>query len=273
MLASVRRMLLALITILLVLYCGVGCYFWSVQRAILFPAPAPQRPNFHGTEIWELKGTSPSAPVIYAWYLPAPDGAPTVVHFHGNAEQLSTEGWLLLRHQQAGLGFLAVEYPGYGLAAEQTPSEEGLYQAATVALDELQGKRGVSVEQTVLSGRSLGTGVAVEMARRGRGARLELVSPFPSIPDVASELLTFLPTHLLVRDRFDSESKAADVHMPVFVVYGTADEVVPARLTEKLLPRFAHVETYVVPGGHHNDLLDQDPKALNRLLAFARGSN
>jgi len=271
MFGGIPRMLFIVVGVLAALYFAVVCFFWAVQRSILFPAPArAERPALAGTEIWQLANPASPGPV-HAWYAPAREGMPTVVHFHGNGEQLSTQAPLLNRHRQAGIGFLAVEYPGYGLSAAggQSPTEEGIYAAAAAALDELQGRRGVPVSRTVLSGRSLGTGVAVEMARRGRGARLELVSPYPSIAEIAADRFPFLPARLLVRDRFDSASKAADVHAPVLVIYGSADEEIPAALTLRLAARFAIIETYVVAAGRHNSLFDQDPGVVTRLLAFA----
>ena len=69
-----------------------------------------------------------------------------------------------------GLGVVLVEYRGYGAARGGSPTEEGLYLDAESALDMLAA-RGIGAERVVLSGVSLGTGVAAEMARRGRGGR------------------------------------------------------------------------------------------------------
>ena len=63
--------------------------------------------------------------MVYAIHRAAPPGAPTLVHFHGNGEELGDLGPLLALLADAGFGVYAVEYPGYGLAREGRPSEGG----------------------------------------------------------------------------------------------------------------------------------------------------
>src|SRR5690349_14078991 len=68
-----------------------------------------------------------------------------------------------------GLGVVLVEYRGYGHSPGR-PTEDGLYADAEAVLDALSA-RGWGPDRIVLSGASLGSGVAAEMARRGRGGR------------------------------------------------------------------------------------------------------
>jgi uncharacterized protein len=67
-----------------------------------------------------------------------------------DGERFADGAWLAQRFQEAGLGFYAVEYPGYGLTMEQGPSEAGIYVAAETALEHLHQKLGVPRERTVL---------------------------------------------------------------------------------------------------------------------------
>jgi alpha-beta hydrolase superfamily lysophospholipase len=152
-----------------------------LQRSLLFPAPRsplqepPHRPGFR-------RLTPPEGLVVDVLHLPAGPGQPTMVHFHGNGEQIAYLMELGEALHERGVGFLAVEYPGYG-TNPGAPSEEGLYRAAEVALAELRAL-GVGPESTVLSSRSLGGGVAVEMAKRGHGARMVLLAPFTTGADL-----------------------------------------------------------------------------------------
>src|SRR5947209_2029622 len=111
---------------------GIFAFASVMQRRILFPAPpttAPSPPP--GSRVWGVAG--PGGPVV-TLYAPAPPGARTVVHFHGNGEQLADQVYLLRHLTGAGLGFCAVEYPGYGPMHDQRPSESALYAAADAAL-------------------------------------------------------------------------------------------------------------------------------------------
>jgi pimeloyl-ACP methyl ester carboxylesterase len=164
-----------------------------------------------------------------------------------------------------GVGVLAVEYPGYGVAGG-TPSEQGAYAAAESALSWLRTERGVDDARVVLLGQSLGSGVATEMARRGHGARLVLISPFTSVAGMARRLFPFFPARF-VRHRFDTLSKAASIPVPVLILHGTEDEVVPFSMGERLAAAFPQARLVQIPGGQHNDLLTLHAIAVREALS------
>lgn len=244
------------------LYAAVIAVLYFQQRLFVFPAPHPVIP--FPSEKLGFHRLPDGGPVVL--YRPGPAEAPTVVYFHGNGEQLADAVPLADAFGRSGLGFLAIEYPGYGFSPG-SPSEDGLYAAADAGLKWL---RTQSSGQVVLMGRSLGTGVASEMARRGHGERLVLVAAFTSIPDVAARSFPLLPVRWLVRDRFDTLSKAPSIQLPVLLVHGTADEVVPFDMGEKLARTFPHAELFVRPRAHHNDVLEESNAGLERIIAFAR---
>ena len=249
-------MLFRSLATLLLCYLALCALVFFNQRRLVFPVPpGAQEPGLPGAELLRIPG--PEGSTVYALYVPAPPGAPTVVHFHGNGEQLGDETRLARLYQDAGLGFLAVEYPGYGLArGKEGPSETGLYAAAQAALGYLHGALGVPRERTVLQGQSIGSGVAVEMAKRGEGARLILITPYTSLVELGGRLFPWLPAWLLVRDRFDTVSKAPDIQVPVFIVHGTRDEIIPVDMGERLGTVFPHATVRILEGKHHNNVLD-----------------
>lgn len=246
-------------------YLGLCTLLFFQQRAILYPAPplAPE-PKVPRGQWLRLPGGGA------ALWVPGNAGERTVVHFHGNGEQLADLGTLARVFGDAGLGFFAVEYPGYGLLQHLPPSEKALCDSAHAALQYLETKLGVSRDAMVLQGQSLGSGVAVELATRGYGGRLALLSPFTSIPDVAAEYYGWLPVRLLARDVFDNARKAPTLAVPVWVVHGDRDEVIPFRLGRRLSTLFPRARLLVVEGGGHNDLLAR-AEVLPELIAFAKG--
>ncbi|NVJ21548.1 MULTISPECIES: alpha/beta hydrolase [Myxococcus] len=265
-----RRVLLIVLSVFAVVYLGLCVAAFALQRPLLYPAPkAPiPLPAQLGFRRLPLTGEA----YVDVLQLPGPPGAPTVVHFHGNGEQLLDQLDLGTVMNQNGLGFLAVEYPGYGASPGQ-PSEQGIYAAAEAALAMLRGQ-GVPSERTVLSGRSLGTGVAVEMARRGHGARIMLVAPYTSIWEVAGLAFPFLPASLLMRDRFDSTSKAPDITLPVLIIHGEQDTLIPVEMGRRLGARFPHATVETVPGAGHNDVLEQSGlERVRRMAVFALGGS
>jgi hypothetical protein len=195
-----------------------GCYLaamlvvTALQRRFIYQPPAPVAIDAPDATIVRTS-TARGLPVV-ALHWPAANGKPTIVHFHGNAEQLADVLWLGRAFHRRGLGFFAVEYPGYGEARAATPSEPHLYEVAETALVHLRDLLHVPAQRIVIEGHSLGTGVAAEMARRGLGARLVLASPFTSLTEIAARVLPIFPTRWLVRDRYDILAKAPELRMP-----------------------------------------------------------
>ena len=241
------------------------------QRRLVYPYRGTgHMPRVAGATLEKLEGAD--GRTVHVLYAKARDGEPTLVHFHGNGEELADLDVLVAMFRERGLGVLAVEYPGYGLSKAGAPSERAIYEDAETALRDLRENKGISRERTVLSGQSLGSGVAVEMARREYGSRVVLYSPYTSITDVANVYLPFLPNHWLVKDRFDSKSKARALDVPVLVVHGTDDEVIPFALGKELAALFPNARLVTVAQGRHNDLFVRGGAPLvDDIAAFCRG--
>jgi uncharacterized protein len=220
---------------------------------LLYPAP---RGDAHAPADGRLLTlTARDGASVHATEFAGPEGAPLIVYFHGNGVVMGDVLWMAREFVERGLGVVLVEYRGYGLsmAAGSVPSEAGLYEDAEAVLAALAAQ-GVGSERIALFGESLGTGVAVEMAVRGHGSCLVLVTPYTSIPEVASRFAFGLPVGLLMRERFDSFGKAARVAAPVLLLHGTDDSVVPYAMGMKLASALPRARLITVAGGHHNDL-------------------
>jgi uncharacterized protein len=242
-----------LILLAAALYVGMTLIACGVYKKLLYPAPnvgplvVPA-----GAELLDLRA-SDAAPV-HALYFSAAEKRPTVVLFHGNGSTIGDDVDLADALHSHGLGVLLVEYRGYGVSrGSPTPSEPGLYLDAMTALDALE-QRGVKKERVVLWGLSLGTGVATEMALRGRGSVLILLAPYTSIRAMASHFAPVLPTSIIVDEHFDNLAKAPKIQLPVLVVHGDADEVIPVAMGKEVAAAFPNAKLIIVKGGHHNDL-------------------
>jgi uncharacterized protein len=242
----------------------------AFQRHLMYPAPRTKaEPAIAGATLHRITG---SGRTVYAIHVPARAGSPTIVHFHGNAETLADQGAYSAALADRGFGFFAVEYPGYGLSRSNSPSEQAIYEDADTALRYLASELATPAQSTVLSGRSLGTGVAVEMAQRGFGSRLVLISPFTSMTDMARHIARFLPAKWIVRDQYDSHGKAAKLTLPVLIVHGSDDEIIPVAMSRRLATVFPDSRLYIAPGARHNDLFEVDgQRIVDAITAFANG--
>ncbi|HEY1955499.1 MAG TPA: alpha/beta fold hydrolase [Polyangiaceae bacterium] len=245
----------------------VSCAVVAVAyRPFLYPVPSRADPPLasDATKIEAHTGDGATARALR--FGPAPADAPlTIVFFHGNgelAEDGETVGRELASH---GYSVELAEYRGYGLSrGAGAPTERGLYEDAEAIVE----ATGVPNDRLVLMGFSLGTGIAVEMAARGHGRAVILLAPYTSIPAVATRWVQIFPMTLLMRDRFDSLSKAPRIDLPVFVAHGDRDHVVPFDMGETLAHTFPHGRFVTVPGAGHMTLFQADDHLMQKIVDF-----
>jgi uncharacterized protein len=245
-------------------YLGLLALLYSGQRQALFVrgrAAEPPLPIYSVRQIAEDDGTR-----LTVWRADAAAAqAPVVVFFYGNAGVLSDFAPIGAVLHAQGYGIVLASYRGYPPNAG-APSEEGIMRDARAVLAALPRGHG----PVVLWGQSLGTGVAARMASEGRADTLILQSPYTSVADVAARRYPIFPVHLLMRDPFDTLSVVGRIEMPVLIVSGTADPVVPFDMAQTLASRLGRRATFVpIPGGGH-DLPQWDVLAIAQRWLGAR---
>ncbi len=224
----------------------------SLVRSMIFPASQAPFPEPGPGEGWTVVRyeTADGVRLAGASFPPLVPDRPVVLYFHGNAEAAAQNLPLAGSLHARGLGVFLAEYRGYGGLAG-SPSEQGLYADGEAALAEL-GRLGVPPSRVVLAGRSLGSGVAVELATRHRVAAVVLVSAYTSIVDMGRTIAGPLAP-LVIRDRFDSISKIARVSSPVALLHGIRDDVVPVEMGRRLAAARPGARWVEIPGATHND--------------------
>jgi pimeloyl-ACP methyl ester carboxylesterase len=256
-------MLVRVIAVGVGLYVGACVIVAVANRMFLFPAPG--RADAIPSDFTTLEAKTSDGITARALRFGPQDAELMVVFFHGNGELAEDNVDIARELASHGYAVVLAEYRGYGISRRAgKSSERGLYADAEAILEGL----GVPPERVVLMGFSLGTGVAVEMASRGRGRALVLLAPYTSIPNVAAHHVPFLPMHLLMRDKLDSQSKAAAITLPVFVAHGDADEVVPFDMGETLAHTFPHGHLVTVPHAHHTDMFATDDHLMKKIVDF-----
>jgi fermentation-respiration switch protein FrsA (DUF1100 family) len=199
---------------------------------------------------------------VHGWWIPAPAidaddseeraAPPTVLEFHGNAENISYGMDQHVAFHGLGWNQLIVDYRGYG-RSEGRPSEEGLYRDGDAAYAHVRA-RGVPPERIVLYGRSLGGAVAVHVAHRHPAAALVTEGLFTDTHRVGRDILPFIPVRLFIKKRFDSLSRVSGLRIPKLFMHAAYDEVIPVRHAERLFEAAAPPkELFWIPGAGHND--------------------
>lgn len=192
---------------------------------------------------------------LHGWRVAPKDaGGPVLLWAHGNAGNLSHRAEnIALIQRELGAGVFAFDYRGYG-KSEGRPSEEGLYADGRAAHDWLLAR--APRERVFLFGRSLGAAVVVRLASEGRKARgLILESPFESTLAMGKKMFPFLPVGWLVSKKFDNASMVPQVKMPLLILHGDRDGIVPYAQGRRLFKaaRARGKRFFTIKGAGHND--------------------
>src|SRR5262245_23024327 len=238
----------------LLMFGGLTALLYVMQRSLMyFPEPFRTSPAAAGfpaaTEV--TPGTADGEKVI-AWHVPARGDKPTVLYFHGNGGALRHRVARFQALTADGTGLLALSYRGFG-GSTGSPTEQGLLADAAAAYAFLAAR--TPPERIVLWGESLGGGVAIALAVDHKVARIVLEAPFSAAVDIGARAYWFLPVRQLMKDQFRSDLRIAQVKVPILIVHGTADSIVPIEFGERLYALANEPKRMIrFDGGGHNNL-------------------
>ncbi|MDV3134006.1 alpha/beta hydrolase [Mycobacterium sp. 29Ha] len=246
------KRLAVVVAIVALVASGLLALAWSQQRRLIyFPSPGPVPPAATMLPNGQDVVLDSDGIRLGAWYFPVAGGGPAVLVCNGNGGDRSGRIALAAALNRIGLSVLLFDYRGYG-GNPGRPSEDGTAADARAAQAWLAARPGV--EKIAYFGESLGGAVAVGLTVERPPAALILRSPFTSLPDVGAMHYPWLPVRRLLMDRYPSIDRIGSVHVPVMVIAGDRDDIVPEALSRRLYDAANEPKRYVlVPGGGHND--------------------
>jgi len=279
----VRRIGVVALRIVVLVYVGLCALFYFAQDPLVFPAPkqfAKSSPADLNIAFEDLHIPVDHSGQIHAWYIPAAAASDKVLlYFHGNGyciEQTAVPpvGEVVPLHG-LGANLMMVDYRGYGTSSPGTANETRVYEDGRAALNYLTQVRKVPIHDIIFMGRSIGTGVATELAKENPGAGgLVLISPFTSTTALAerSWYLRMMPMSKLNHNPFDNLSKIGDVRMPLLIAVGDQDTLTPPAMAEALMAKANEPRRlYVVPGADHNGMFPGFPDLNAQISEFVSG--
>jgi fermentation-respiration switch protein FrsA (DUF1100 family) len=225
-----------------------------------FPDRAYTRPVEAGLpDVEERVLKTPDGARVITWYGKAQPGKPTLLYFHGNAGSLAVRAERIRRFMNEGWGVCMMSYRGYS-GSKGSPTETANMADARLAYGALV-QDGLDPASIILYGESLGTGIAVRLATERPAGGLILDAPYTSILEVAAQAYPFLPVRAFLKDRYESRNYIAQVHMPLLILHGERDPVIPVAMGRELL-RLANEPKKLVTfpfAGHSNIYVDGNP--------------
>ncbi|MEO6928163.1 MAG: alpha/beta hydrolase [Casimicrobiaceae bacterium] len=239
-----NRTVYIILAAVLIVYIGACVAMYTFQRSLLY---YPQPRTVTAAES-TMKLPVDGAEVVVT--VRPHDGPKAIVYFGGNAEDVS--------QNLAAFGTLfpdralyLMHYRGYG-GSTGKPTER-----ANVAdgLALFQNVRALHSDVAIF-GRSLGSGVAVQVAARVPATRLVLITPYDSIVELGADMYPFVPVRWLALDTYESGKFAPGIRTPTTIIEAENDEEIPHSSTEKLLGRFAPgiATMTLIEGVGHNDI-------------------
>jgi uncharacterized protein len=246
--------------------------FLAQDRLIFFPQPlsSTQREaiqaRFPSVEERFLK--APDGTRLHAWHVKGPAGAPIVVYFGGNAEDVS---WMIADAvaRAPRTGWLLTSYRGYG-GSEGSPSERALSADALQWYDHAAGELGARAVHVF--GRSLGSGPAVHVAAHRAVAGVVLVAPFDSLVEVARRHYPFLPVGWMLRHRFESARLAPAIQAPLLCIAARHDAIVPVVHSRRLFEAWGGEKRWVELESAGHNSTDGAPAFWQSIKAFLEQS-
>ena len=204
---------------------------------------------------------APDGVRLHAWHL---RGAPLVLYFGGNAEEVS---WMLSQAaaQAPGTGWLLVDYRGYGASGGE-PSESALVADALLWHD--HATRTLGARELFVFGRSLGSGVAVQVAASRPVNGVIAVAPFDSLTAVAGHYYPYLPVRWMLRHPFDSLERATALRVPLLCLVAERDEVIPLVHSKRLFEAWGGPKRWVLLEGAGHNSTDDAPAFWRAIREF-----
>jgi fermentation-respiration switch protein FrsA (DUF1100 family) len=249
----------AVAALLLILVLRTGVRFLEPRLAFFPVREIATTPASVGLDYEPLVAVTDDGLRLSGWYVPPPGGARdawTLLVFHGNGENIGSGLALAERAHQAGFGIALAEYRGYA-GNPGHPSETGIARDGEAFWRALAARPGLDPARIAVWGRSIGSAVAVRLAAAGRGGALVLESPFRSARTLLRDGGNWILWALSVFGtyRFDQESRMGAIRVPLLIVHGTSDEVVPFAHGRQLYEAARAPKVFAaIPGGGHNDL-------------------
>jgi uncharacterized protein len=253
-----------LCAVLVLLLLGLaGCAI--LNRYIFIPKEELiATPEKYGMLYQEAWFPSQDGTLLNGWFVPGSADKPLVLFFHGNAGNLSDNLEYLKLLHGSGFPVFIFDYRGFGKSEGEPVLENDLYQDGRGALAYLTGQ-GWRHEDIIYFGQSLGSAVALQMALETRPRGLVMESSFTSMKDIVkhvSPLAYYTVGWWGINLPFDNLAKIDRVEVPLLLIHGDQDGIVPVQMTRQLFARAGpHKMLHIVLGGGHCDAFTRDSTA------------
>jgi uncharacterized protein len=243
--------------VMLFLYALIGILLWTFQDKLLFqatPLPPDYKYNFKEPHRDILIRLNEKEQLSVVEFYPVDTNhiRGVVLYFHGNRDNVSHYAQFVPSFTKHGYEVWMMDYPGYGKSTGDV-TEQRFYSDALLLYK--MAEKQFKTDSIIFYGKSLGTGVATELASHAGGKRLILETPYYSITSLAADRFPIYPAGTMVNYKFPINEFLPFVQIPVTIFHGTDDAVIPYSNAEQLKTLLKKTDEFItIEKGTHNDL-------------------
>ena len=267
-----RNFILELVIGILGIYVFLLLLLFIFQRNLMYH---PEENNYFGdklkVDIEKVKITTSDNINLLGWFHKKDlEKFKTIIYFHGNAGKLENRIHKLNHFKDMNVNFLIISWRGFS-GNDGKPSEEGLYADGDGAIEWLK-NIGLVEEDIIIYGESLGTGIAIEIAQNKNFAGLILETPFTSMVEAAKNFYPYIPVNLLLKDKYKNNQKIKNINIPVLIMHGEADQIVPFWMGKKIF-EIANQPKYSYFTKYDDHMMEYDKNPILALKSFIKRLN
>jgi alpha-beta hydrolase superfamily lysophospholipase len=270
MLKALRKLLV----IVLILAVIGGVIFYYSQGLLVFPGRGLYTGN---TPEWSARVAALAGQgldfkeypregggTVFGVVSPSPvQPAPGLVWIHGRDKTITEINHDIKPLALTGLNVLAMEYRGYGNSVGET-TEANLMADAEASLAFLLTQENIASKRVFVGGSDLGANLALKLSLRKPVEGVIAVSPLPDVALAVAQKIPYIPLGFLLKERYELDPSLASITVPVLVIQGTADTVVPMARVEEIVSKMAtRAKLKRVQGAGHDDVFDRGGKDLS----------
>lgn len=266
-----KRILFRWLKILIALYCLIGIVIYFAQDYIILRPVQLSRDHTFKFDFPFKELNIPydaNTNINIVQFTPAdtnPKGV--LLYFHGNRSNISRYRRFVPYFTRSGYEVWMIDYPGFGKSTGKF-TEQLVYEWSLV-MYKLARTR-FAADSIIIYGKSLGTGIATQLASVRNCRYLILETPYYSMPAIFGYYAPVYPVNRMIRHQFPTFEFLPKVTDPVFIFHGTNDWVIPYGNARRLQPLLKKQDEFVtIEGGTHRNLYNFPvvPRKIDSLLS------
>ena len=249
-----KNILKKLVAGTIITYLMVCLLLYFFQEKMIFPA---SKLNANHTFIFdvpfeEVNLKSSSDAIINGIHFKSQNPKGAILFFHGNRGSIDRWGKGANFYLENGFDIFYVDYRGYGKSTGKISSEEQLIQDAQLSYDYLTSL--FAEEQIIISGTSIGTGIATKLAAANHPKKLILHAPYSNLKKLLCQKTLIIPSFLM-KYEFNTMAAMSKIKCPIHIFHGNADRVIPLQHSLELENNIQNIDLTILDGMGHKNFL------------------